>query len=77
MADKKPRRNGGSRDKPGTERRARRHVADEPVAEADALGATVQSPTTGTGLSVEEQIHKEWDPKKKGGLPTSLPIAGR
>lgn len=48
------------------------HVADEPVAEADSLGATVQSPTTETGLPVEQQIRKEWDPKKNGGLPTSL-----
>ena len=32
------------------------------------LDATVQSPTTETGLPVEEQIHKEWDPKKDGGL---------
>lgn len=47
------------------------HVADEPVTEADSLGATVQSPTTRTGLPVEEQIRKEWDPKKDGGLPTS------
>jgi hypothetical protein len=27
------------------------------------------SPTTSTGLPVEEQIRKEWDPRK-GGLPT-------
>jgi hypothetical protein len=47
-------------------------VADEPVGEADAPDATVQSPTTDTGLSVEEQVRKEWDPKKQGGLPTSL-----
>jgi hypothetical protein len=47
------------------------HVADEPVAEADALDSAVQSPTTRTGLPVEEQVRKEWDPKKDGGLPTS------
>jgi hypothetical protein len=29
----------------------------------------VQSPTTNSGLPVEEQVLKEWDPKK-GGLPT-------
>ena len=51
------------------------HVADEPVADADALGATVQSPTTETGLPVEEHIYKEWDPKKDGGLP--LPLSDR
>jgi hypothetical protein len=27
------------------------------------------SPTTSTGLPVEDQVHKEWDPRK-GGLPT-------
>lgn len=48
------------------------HIADEPVADADALGATVQSPTTETGLPVEEQVRKEWDPKKNGGLPVPL-----
>jgi hypothetical protein len=47
-------------------------VADEPVAEADSLGATVKSPTTETGLPVEEQVRKEWDPKKDGGLPIPL-----
>jgi hypothetical protein len=48
------------------------HVADEPVGEAPSVDATVQSPTTETGLPVEEQIRKEWDPKKQGGLPTSF-----
>ena len=27
------------------------------------------SPTTSTGLPVEDQVRKEWDPRK-GGLPT-------
>jgi hypothetical protein len=53
------------------------HIADEPVADPDAADATVRSPTTETGLPVEEQIRKEWDPKKDGGLPTPLPDAGR
>lgn len=48
------------------------HVADEPIAEADAIDATVRSPTTDTGLPVEEQVQKEWDPKKDGGLPTPM-----
>jgi hypothetical protein len=48
------------------------HIADEPVADADAPGATVQKPTTETGLSVEKQVRKEWDPKKDGGLPVPL-----
>ena len=28
------------------------------------------SPTTGSGLSVESQVRKEWDPMRGGGLPT-------
>jgi hypothetical protein len=56
-----------SQDEPGPH-----HVADEPVGDADALGATVQQPTTETGLSVEEQVRKEWDPTKDGGLPIPL-----
>jgi hypothetical protein len=32
----------------------------------------VHSPTPETGLPVEEQIRKEWDPKRQGGLPTSV-----
>jgi hypothetical protein len=48
------------------------HIADEPVAEADAIDATVRSPTTDTGLPVADQVQKEWDPKKDGGLPTSM-----
>jgi hypothetical protein len=30
---------------------------------------TDRSPTTSTGLPVEDQVRKEWDPRK-GGLPT-------
>ena len=65
----------GKQAKPVTGGRPKRppaHVADEPVADADALDATVKSPVTETGLPVEEQVRKEWDPKKQGGLPTSL-----
>ena len=50
------------------------HIADEPVADPDA---TVRSPTTETGLPVEEQIQKEWDPKKDGGLPIPSSDTGR
>ena len=53
------------------------HVADEPVGKADASNATVRSPTTKSGLPVEEQIRKEWDPKTKGGLSTSLGTGSR
>ena len=51
------------------------HVARklfEPKPETAAENGTAHpSPTTDTGLSVEEQVRKEWDPSK-GGLPTLL-----
>ncbi len=53
------------------------HIADEPVEEADPVDATVHSPETDTGLPVEEQIRKEWDPHKDGGLPTPLDRTAR
>ena len=58
----------------------RRHVRDKGV--IDHLAREVfkpkpepseksqeQSSTTEAGLSVEEQVRKEWSPKKNGGLP--------
>jgi hypothetical protein len=30
----------------------------------------LHSPNTPTGLPVEDQVRKEWDPRKGGGLPT-------
>jgi hypothetical protein len=30
----------------------------------------LRSPTTSAGEPVEEQVQKEWDPNKQGGLPT-------
>ena len=70
MSEKQRRLTPGTARKSETRPRPHR-VADEPVAEADALGASVQNPLTRNGLPVEEQIRKEWDAKKKGGLPTS------
>ena len=35
-----------------------------------------RSPTTSTGLPVEDQVRKEWDPRR-GGLPTFLAINAR
>jgi hypothetical protein len=40
----------------------------EPAAEK---GENRPGPTTDTGLPVEDQVRKEWDPSK-GGLPTFL-----
>jgi len=44
------------------------HLVDEVYEDRPPEGH-VQSPTTDSGLPVEEQVRKEWDPKK-GGLPT-------
>jgi len=44
------------------------HLVDE-VYEVRPADGHRQSPTTDSGLPVEEQVRKEWDPKK-GGLPT-------
>jgi hypothetical protein len=44
------------------------HLVDE-VYEDERAEGHLQRPTTGSGLPVEEQVRKEWDPKK-GGLPT-------
>jgi hypothetical protein len=71
MADRKQEQTADVAPKP-EENPESHHVADEPIADADSLGATVQSPTTETGLTVEEQVRKEWDPKKDGGLPIPL-----
>src|SRR4051812_3726899 len=61
----------------------RRHVRDKsvidhvardlfkPPPEPAAEKSDKPKPTTDTGLSVEEQVRKEWDPSK-GGLPTFL-----
>ena len=50
------------------------HIARElfkPLPEPATEKGDHPSPTTDTGLSVEEQVRKEWDPSK-GGLPTFL-----
>ena len=61
------------------ERTQKRHVREK--ATIDHLAQNVdkpkprgeenapRSPTTPTGLPVEDQVRKEWDPRK-GGLPT-------
>jgi hypothetical protein len=44
------------------------HLVDRLYENKPAEGH-IQNPTTNSGLPVEEQVRKEWDPKK-GGLPT-------
>jgi len=46
------------------------HLVDEMYQEKPEDG-DLKSPTTDGGLPVEEQVRKEWDPNKNGGLPTS------
>ena len=36
----------------------------------------VHSPTTGSGLPVQDQVRKQWDPTRGGGLPVFLRLAG-
>lgn len=69
MAPKSPRRPGGT----ATDSDKERHLADEPLPGPVAEEAGVRPPVTETGLPVEDQIEKKWDPNKDGGLPTLLP----
>jgi hypothetical protein len=70
MADRKPNDKSGPEPAPASERP--HHIADEPLPEPVAEQPGVQDPVTDTGLPVEDQIRKEWDPNKDGGLPTPL-----
>jgi len=61
------------------ERTQKRHVRDKAVIDHLVRGVfkpaprdekhPEHSPMTSTGLPVEDQVRKEWDPRK-GGLPT-------
>jgi hypothetical protein len=44
------------------------HLVDK-VFDPDSAEKHQQPPTTESGAPVEEQVRKEWDPKKDGGLP--------
>lgn len=44
------------------------HLVDK-VFDPDSAEKHQQPPTTESGTPVEEQVRKEWDPKKDGGLP--------
>jgi hypothetical protein len=41
-----------------------------------APGGRVHSPTTGSGLPVQDQLRKQWDPTRGGGLPVFLRRVG-
>jgi hypothetical protein len=60
------------------DRTAKRHIREKAVIDhlvkeqrkpkpADEK-PTIQNPNTSTGLPIEEQVRKKWDPRK-GGLP--------
>ncbi len=62
-----------SRDNPDRRRHRREkatidHLADRVFAPGQTEPRQ-QPETTGDGRSVEEQVRKQWDPKKHGGLP--------
>ena len=74
-----PMNSGGSELAVTPERTQKRHVREKAI--VDHLAENVYNPkpsaekhasknsTTATGLPVEDQVRKEWDPRK-GGLPT-------
>jgi hypothetical protein len=45
-----------------------------PATDGSSAGRKL-SATTGSGLSIESQIRKEWDPSRGGGLPTFFRLA--
>jgi hypothetical protein len=71
LPDRPPQTSSAPQRKPEAPPRPR-HIADDPLPEPAQPDAGVQQPVTETGLAVEEQVRKEWDPKKNGGLPTPL-----
>jgi hypothetical protein len=48
--------------------RVARGLTDPGMGDLDERAA--HSPTSPGGEPIEQQVRKEWDPKKKGGLPT-------
>lgn len=66
---KKPPSNQSATDQRKRDKATIDHLVDE-VYEEKPDDRDPQSPTTGSGLPVEEQVRKEWDPEKSGGLPT-------
>jgi hypothetical protein len=48
------------------------HVADNLTVPDPKTNEEMQPPLTPDGKPVEEQVRKEWDPKRKGGLPIFL-----
>ena len=44
------------------------HLAGR-VFEKAPVKAQVKKPKTESGVSIDDQIHKEWDPNRAGGLP--------
>lgn len=71
MAPKSPRQPGRT----ATDTDKERHIADETAPEPTPEQPATRPAVTETGLPVEDQIEKEWDPNKDGGLPTLFPAA--
>jgi hypothetical protein len=68
MDDDKSRK--GTRD--NAEKTVIDHVADKLTTPDPKPKDEMQPPLTPHGKPVEEQVRKEWDPKRKGGLPIFL-----
>lgn len=66
--------NKPTRDNPDRRRHRREkatidHLVDHVYAPKEQDTSSTPA-TTDSGVSVEEQVRKEWDPKTSGGLPT-------
>ena len=68
--DKPPSDKPDQNQKP-TEKETIDHLVEH-VFDPEAAEKQPQPSTTDSGASVEEQVRKEWDPKKQGGLPVFL-----
>jgi len=44
------------------------------ASDASSTAERKLSATTGSGLSIESQVRKEWDPTRGGGLPTFFTV---
>jgi hypothetical protein len=65
----KPARDNPDRRRHRREKATIDHLVDH-VYDPESRETQPQPANTENGDSVEEQVRKEWDPKKNGGLPT-------
>jgi hypothetical protein len=70
MADRQSEKPTGNPPEPG---KGPHHIADDAPPEPTPEQPKIQPAVTETGLPVEDQIEKEWDPNRDGGLPSLFP----